>query len=52
VAVVGLSLEIAYFWLSGGDLRAGIGWDLIFISKPLPGISAREGPHVVAPASF
>ena len=21
VAVVGLSLEIAYFWLSGGDLR-------------------------------
>jgi len=31
VAVVGLSLEIAYFWLSGGDLRAGIGWDLIFI---------------------
>lgn len=31
VAVVGLSLEIVYFWLSGGDLRAGIGWDLIFI---------------------
>ena len=31
VAVVGLSLEILYFWLSGGDLRAGIGWDLIFI---------------------
>jgi CRP-like cAMP-binding protein len=32
VAVVGLSLEILYFWLSGGDLRAGIGWDLVFIS--------------------
>lgn len=31
VAVVGLSLEIIYFLLSGGDLRAGIGWDLIFI---------------------
>ncbi|MEZ5828622.1 MAG: cyclic nucleotide-binding domain-containing protein [Hyphomicrobiales bacterium] len=31
VAVVGLSLEILYFILSGGDLRAGIGWDLIFI---------------------
>ena len=31
VAVVGLSLEILYFWLSGGDLRAGMGWDLIFI---------------------
>ena len=32
VAVVGLSLEILYFWHSGGDLRAGIGWDLIFIA--------------------
>ena len=32
VAVIGLSLEILYFWLSGGDLRTGIGWDLIFIS--------------------
>jgi CRP-like cAMP-binding protein len=32
VAVVGLSLEILYFWLSGGDLRTGMGWDLIFIS--------------------
>ena len=32
VAVVGLSLEILYFWLSGGDLRTGIGWDLIFIT--------------------
>ena len=32
VAVFGLSLEIVYFWLSGGDLRTGIGWDLIFIS--------------------
>src|SRR5262245_15468514 len=31
VAVLGLSLEIVYFCLSGGDLRAGIGWDLIFI---------------------
>jgi CRP-like cAMP-binding protein len=31
VAVVGLSFEILYFWHSGGDLRTGIGWDLIFI---------------------
>ncbi len=31
VAVVGLSLEILYFILSGGDLRAGIAWDVIFI---------------------
>jgi CRP-like cAMP-binding protein len=31
VAVVGLALEIFYFTLSGGDLRTGIGWDLIFI---------------------
>src|SRR4030042_2232983 len=32
VSVIGLSLEILYFWQSGGDLRAGIGWDLIFIA--------------------
>ena len=32
VAVVGLTLEILYFILSGGDLRTGIGWDLIFIA--------------------
>lgn len=32
VAVVGLSLEIVYFLMSGGDLRAGIGWDLVFIA--------------------
>lgn len=32
VAVVGLSFEILYFWHSGGDLRTGIGWDLIFIA--------------------
>jgi CRP-like cAMP-binding protein len=31
VAIVGLSLEIVYFLLSGGDLRTGIGWDLVFI---------------------
>jgi hypothetical protein len=31
VAAVGLSFEILYFWHSGGDLRTGIGWDLIFI---------------------
>ena len=31
VAVVGLSLEIVYFLMSGGDLRTGIGWDLVFI---------------------
>ena len=32
VAVAGLSLEILYFWHSGGDLRTGMGWDLIFIA--------------------
>ena len=32
VAIVGLSFEILYFWLAGGDLRAGIGWDVVFIS--------------------
>jgi CRP-like cAMP-binding protein len=32
VAIVGLSFEILYFWHSGGDLRTGIGWDLIFIA--------------------
>ena len=31
-AVIGLFLEIAYFRLSGGDLKIGIGWALIFIS--------------------
>ena len=30
-AVVGLSLEMLYFQLSGGDLRAGMAWDVIFI---------------------
>jgi CRP-like cAMP-binding protein len=30
-AVVGLSLEMVYFWLSGGDLRAGMAWDVVFI---------------------
>ena len=30
-AVIGLFLEIAYFRLTGGDLKVGIGWDLIFI---------------------
>jgi CRP-like cAMP-binding protein len=32
VAIGGLSLEILYFYFAGGDLRTGIGWDLIFIS--------------------
>lgn len=31
-AVIGLSMEILYFYFSGGDLRTGIGWDLIFIA--------------------
>jgi CRP-like cAMP-binding protein len=31
-AVVGLFLEIAYFRMSGGDLKVGIGWDIIFIA--------------------
>lgn len=30
-AVIGLSLEIVYFRLSGGDMGAGIGWDVVFI---------------------
>jgi CRP-like cAMP-binding protein len=32
VAVFGLFIEIAYFRLTGGDLKARIGWDLIFIT--------------------
>ena len=32
VAVAGLSFEILYFWHSDGDLRSGMGWDLIFIA--------------------
>jgi hypothetical protein len=32
MAIVGLSLEILYFVFSGGDLRTGIGWDMIFIA--------------------
>jgi hypothetical protein len=32
MAIVGLSMEIVYFLFSGGDLRTGIGWDLIFIA--------------------
>jgi CRP-like cAMP-binding protein len=31
-AVIGLFLEIAYFRMSGGDLKVGIGWDIIFIA--------------------
>jgi hypothetical protein len=31
-AVIGLSMEILYFQLSGGDLAAGIGWDVVFIA--------------------
>jgi CRP-like cAMP-binding protein len=31
VAIIGLSLEILYFIFSGGDLRTGIGWDIVFI---------------------
>ena len=32
MAIVGLSFEILYFAVSGGDLRTGIGWDTIFIA--------------------
>jgi CRP-like cAMP-binding protein len=32
MAIVGLSMEIVYFTFSGGDLRTGIGWDLVFIA--------------------
>jgi len=31
-AVLGLSLEIVYFQLSGGAMHAGIGWDIVFIA--------------------
>jgi hypothetical protein len=31
-AVIGLSMEILYFQLSGGDLSTGIGWDVVFIA--------------------
>jgi CRP-like cAMP-binding protein len=31
VAIVGLAFEILYFYHSGGDLRTGIGWDVVFI---------------------
>jgi hypothetical protein len=31
-AVIGLSLEIVYFRMSGGNMHAGIGWDVIFIA--------------------
>jgi CRP-like cAMP-binding protein len=31
-AVIGMFIEIAYFRMSGGDLKVGIGWDLIFIA--------------------
>lgn len=31
-AVVGLSMEILYFRLAGGDLSTGIAWDLVFIA--------------------
>ena len=46
VAIVGPSLEILYFLLSGGDLRTGIGWDLVFIAINAYQIlsSARAGP--------
>ena len=32
VAVVGLFVDIAYFRLTGGDFKVGIGWDFIFIA--------------------
>lgn len=32
MAIVGLSMEIVYFIFSGGDLRTGIAWDLVFIA--------------------
>lgn len=32
VAVIGLFFEILYFRLSGGDLKTGIFWDIIFIA--------------------
>lgn len=31
-AVLGLSLEIVYFQMSGGAMHAGIGWDIVFIA--------------------
>ncbi|MCE9521942.1 MAG: cyclic nucleotide-binding domain-containing protein [Alphaproteobacteria bacterium] len=31
-AVLGLSLEIVYFQMSGGSMHAGIAWDVVFIA--------------------
>lgn len=31
-AVIGLSMEILYFQLSGGNLSTGIAWDIVFIA--------------------
>jgi hypothetical protein len=31
-AVLGLTLEIVYFQMSGGSMHAGIGWDVVFIA--------------------
>lgn len=30
-AIIGLTLEIVYFRMSGGALYAGIAWDVVFI---------------------
>jgi hypothetical protein len=32
MAVIGLSLEIAYFQLAGGDMHAGIAWNVVFVA--------------------
>src|SRR6476620_5873936 len=50
VAVVGLSLEILYFCHSGGDLRTGMGWDLIFIAINLYQLYRLVKDRLTAPA--
>jgi len=51
-AVIGLFIEIAYFRLTGGDFRVGIGWDLIFIVINLFQLLwlVRDGARLKLPA--
>ena len=51
-AVIGLFIEIAYFRLTGGDFRVGIGWDLIFIAINLFQLFwlVRDGASLKLPA--
>jgi len=50
-AVIGMFIENAYFRLSGGDLKVGIGWELIFIGINLFQLIClvREGANLRLP---